>query len=194
MKSREKFKLALKNQNVGRPPVWVMRQAGRYLPEYRELRRKYSFLEMVKSPELAVEVSLQPLRRFALDAAIIFSDILVVPEAMGQPYHFRDKGGIGMDYCLETEECLNKLDTIEAVEKLSYVSEALSLLRKELGDTKAILGFCGSPWTLACYMVDGGSSPNFPKTVNWAKNYPVSFAKLMEKLTEVLIGYVHSPG
>ena len=192
MNSREKIKLALSNQNVGRPPVWVMRQAGRYLPEYRALRKKYSFVEMVKSPELAVEVSLQPLRRFALDAAIVFSDILVVPEAMGQPYHFREKGGIGMDFSLNSENCLNKLNTSEAVEKLSYVTDALILLRKELGETKAMLGFCGSPWTLACYMIDGGSSPNFPKTVKWAQTSPKSFAKLMEKLTKVLIGYVQA--
>ncbi len=192
MNSREKIKRALKNQNVGRPPLWVMRQAGRYLPEYRALRKKHNFVEMVKSPELAVEVSLQPLRRFPLDAAIIFSDILVVPEAMGQPYHFRDQGGIGMDFSLESENCLNKLNTTEAVGKLSYVTQALTRLREELGESKAILGFCGSPWTLACYMIDGGSSPDFPKTVNWAQNSPESFAKLMEKLTEVLIGYVQS--
>ena len=126
MNSREKIKRALKNQNVGRPPLWVMRQAGRYLPEYRALRKKHNFVEMVKSPELAVEVSLQPLRRFPLDAAIIFSDILVVPEAMGQPYHFRDQGGIGMDFSLESENCLNKLNTTEAVGKLSYVTQALT--------------------------------------------------------------------
>ena len=190
MNSREKFQLALRNQNSGRPPVWVMRQAGRYLPEYRALRKKYSFVEMVKSPELAVEVSLQPLRRFALDAAIVFSDILVVPEAMGQPYHFREKGGIGMNYSLDSESCLDKLNSTEAVEKLSYVKDALLLLRKEIGENKAMLGFCGSPWTLACYMIDGGSSPNFPKTVKWAQSSPKSFGKLMEKLTEVLIGYV----
>ncbi|MDG0964843.1 MAG: uroporphyrinogen decarboxylase [Opitutales bacterium] len=190
MNSRQKINLALQNENTGRPPLWVMRQAGRYLPEYRALRKKYSFLEMVKSPELAVEVSLQPLRRFALDAAIVFSDILVVPEAMGQPYHFREQGGIGMDFRLKSEDCLEKLDTQEAVTKLLYVRDALCLLRQELDESKAMLGFCGSPWTLACYMIDGGSSPNFPKTVDWAKSSPLSFAKLMEKLTEVLIGYV----
>ncbi|MDG1324670.1 MAG: uroporphyrinogen decarboxylase [Opitutales bacterium] len=191
MNSRQKINLALQNENTGRPPLWVMRQAGRYLPEYRALRKKYSFLEMVKSPELAVEVSLQPLRRFALDAAIVFSDILVVPEAMGQPYHFREQGGIGMDFRLKSEDCLEKLDTQEAVTKLLYVRDALCLLRQELDESKAMLGFCGSPWTLACYMIDGGSSPNFPKTVDWAKSSPLSFAKLMEKLTEVLIGYVN---
>lgn len=190
MNSRKKLISALNNKNMGRPPLWVMRQAGRYLPEYRELRKKYSFVEMVKSPELAVEVSLQPLRRFELDAAIIFSDILVVPEAMGQPYHFREKGGIGMDFSLDSKECLKKLDTREAVEKLKYVSDALYLLREKMGETKAMLGFCGSPWTLACYMIDGGSSPNFPKTVKWAESDPNSFYELMEMLTEVLIGYV----
>ena len=190
MNSRKKIQQALSNKNVGRPPLWVMRQAGRYLPEYRALRSQYSFLEMVKSPELAVQVSMQPMHRFALDAAIVFSDILVVPEAMGQPYHFREQGGIGMDFRLENEKCLSKLDTGEAVGKLSYVRDALVLLRKELGEEKGMLGFCGSPWTLACYMIDGGSEPQFPKTVNWAKSSPDTFAKLMEKLTEVLIQYV----
>jgi uroporphyrinogen decarboxylase len=167
-----------------------MRQAGRYLPEYRALKEKYSFLEMVKSPELAVEVTLQPMLRFELDAAIIFSDILVIPEAMGQPYHFREQGGIGMDFRLEGKSCLDKLDTHESVNKLSYVGEALTLLRSKLDSSKAMLGFCGSPWTLACYMVDGGSTNQFPKTVQWAKSSPASFALLLEKLTTVLIDYV----
>jgi len=190
MTSRTKIINALANQNSGRPPLWVMRQAGRYLPEYRALKEKYSFLEMVKSPELAVEVTLQPMLRFELDAAIIFSDILVIPEAMGQPYHLREQGGIGMDFRLEGKSCLDKLDTHESVNKLSYVGEALALLRSKLDSSKAMLGFCGSPWTLACYMVDGGSTNQFPKTVQWAKSSPASFALLLEKLTTVLIDYV----
>ena len=190
MNSKSKINLALNNKNSGRPPVWVMRQAGRYLPEYRKLKEEFSFLEMVKNPELAVEVTMQPMERFALDAAIIFSDILVIPEAMGQPYFFRDEGGIGMEFRLQNEKCLKKLDTKDAVKKLSYVKDALTLLRKKLNPDKAMLGFCGSPWTLACYMVDGGSSNQFPQTVKWAQNSPETFSSLLEKLTNVIVDYV----
>ena len=102
MTSRERFLASIRREPTDRTPVWVMRQAGRYLPEYRALKEKYSFTEMVKSPELATEVTLQPLKRFPLDAAIIFSDILIIPEALGQPYHFREGGGIGMDYIIDS--------------------------------------------------------------------------------------------
>jgi uroporphyrinogen decarboxylase len=190
MNSKTKIQKALANQNSGRPPIWVMRQAGRYLPEYRKLKEQYNFVEMVKTPELAVEVTLQPMQRFDLDAAIIFSDILVIPEAMGQPYHFREKGGIGMEFRLESKDCLSKLDINDPVKKLSYVGNALKLLRKRLNPNKAILGFCGSPWTLACYMVDGGSAEHFPETVKWAKSSPQTFSILLEMLTKVLIDYV----
>ena len=190
MNSRERLQKALDCKNPGRPPVWLMRQAGRYLPEYRALKEKYTFLEMVKSPDLAVQVTLQPLKRFELDAAIVFSDILVVPEAMGQPYHFREQGGIQMEFALESEDCIKKLHTQDASSKLDYVSSALTLLRKELGDSKGILGFCGSPWTLACYMIDGGSATGFPKARKLATEQPLVFAQLMEKITKVLIDYV----
>ena len=190
MNSKTKIQKALANENAGRPPIWVMRQAGRYLPEYRKLKEHYNFVEMVKTPELAVEVTLQPMQRFDLDAAIIFSDILVIPEAMGQPYHFREKGGIGMEFRLESKDCLSKLDINDPVKKLSYVGNALKLLRKRLDPNKAILGFCGSPWTLACYMVDGGSAEHFPETVKWAKSSPQTFSILLEMLTKVLIDYV----
>src|SRR5258708_32177205 len=109
MTSRERFLAACACEKLDRPPLWVMRQAGRYLPEYRELKSKSSFLEMVRTPALAMEVTLQPLRRFAFDAAILFSDILVVPEAFGQGYHFRDTGGIGMEYRLETRAQIDAL-------------------------------------------------------------------------------------
>src|SRR5690606_10577735 len=163
MTSRQRFLSAARCQPVDRPPVWVMRQAGRYLPEYRALKAKHGFLEMVRTPELATTITLQPIQRFGLDAAILFSDILVVPEALGQPYDFRDGGGIEMKYAVETADQIARLETNAIEERLQYIPAALILIRKELGDERALLGFAGSPWTLATYMVEGGSSQTFSK-------------------------------
>lgn len=189
MNSRERFLKAIACQPLDRPPVWVMRQAGRYLPEYRALKEKYSFLELAQTPELALEVTLQPLKRFPLDAAILFSDILVIPEALGQGYHFRDEGGIAMNYRLENRQQIDALDPNRIEEKLSYVSDALKLIHKELSGTKAVLGFGGSPWTLATYMVEGGSSKNFEKIKNLFYSERATFDALMQKLTDSLIDY-----
>src|SRR5580765_5761907 len=128
MTSRERFLAACACTPLERPPIWIMRQAGRYLPEYRALKAKSSFLEMVRTPTLATEVTLQPLRRFALDAAILFSDILVIPEALGQGYHFRDEGGIEMEFRLETRAQIDALASADAIpNRLSYVADALAL-------------------------------------------------------------------
>ena len=190
MTSRERFLAACACQPLDRPPIWVMRQAGRYLPEYRELKAQSSFLHMVKTPELALEVTMQPLRRFALDAAILFSDILTIPEALGQPYHFRDQGGIGMDYRIDTREQINALAGPDAIpEKLAYVPAALRLIRAEVGDTKAVLGFGGSPWTLATYMVEGGSSSDFERIKLLYYTDREMFDALLSKLTAALITY-----
>jgi uroporphyrinogen decarboxylase len=190
MTSRERFLAACACQPLDRPPIWIMRQAGRYLPEYRELKAKSSFLHMVKTPALAAEVTLQPLRRFELDAAILFSDILVIPEALGQPYTFRDQGGIGMEFALDSRARVKALAEPAAVEeKLQYVPETLRLLRRELGEQKALLGFGGSPWTLACYMVEGGSSDDFEKIKQLFYTDRALFDALLEKLTESLIVY-----
>ena len=168
-----------------------MRQAGRYLPEYRELKTQHDFVTMVRTPELATEVTLQPLKRFQLDAAIIFSDILVIPEALGQGYHFRDQGGIGMEYLLDTPEKIDALDASKISEKLSYVAEALTLTRSRLGDDTALLGFCGSPWTLACYMIEGGSAKDYTAIKKMAWNHPEQFEALMQKLTDAIVDYLH---
>ncbi|MGJ8671966.1 uroporphyrinogen decarboxylase [Rubritalea sp.] len=187
MNSRERFLTAANCGELERPPVWIMRQAGRYLPEYRKLKESYSFTEMVKSPELATEVTMQPLRRYDLDAAILFSDILVIPEAMGQPYHFREGGGIGMDYILETEAQIDALDEMGTAEKLIYMGHALESIRKEIGHEKALLGFGGSPWTLAAYMTEGGSLKNCSRLKHlFYENRPL-FEKLMEKISTALI-------
>ena len=179
MKGRNLFVQTLSGQNQsGRPPIWVMRQAGRYLPEYRSLKEKYSFVEMVKTPDLATEVTLQPLRRFSLDAAIVFSDILVIPEAMGQGYDFRSGGGIEMASKLNNDKDIENLSEEDIEKKLSYVSDTLKILRNELGNNQALLGFCGSPWTLACYMLEGGSADGFPKALEWAKKTPQIFLPL----------------
>ena len=191
MTPRQRFFAATHQQAVDRPPIWLMRQAGRYLPEYRKLKTQYDFVTMVRTPELAAEVTLQPMRRFPLDAAIIFSDILVIPEALGQGYHFRDQGGIGMDYLLDTRAKIEALDNTKIAENLKYVAEALTLTRSKLGEDTALLGFCGSPWTLACYMVEGGSAKDFVKIKQLAWDQPELFGRLMKKLTDGIVEYLH---
>lgn len=187
MTSRERFLSACRQKKLDRPPIWIMRQAGRYLPEYRLLKEKYSFLQLVKTPELAAEVTLQPLKRFPFDAAIIFSDILIIPEALGQSYHFRDEGGIGMDFILDSSNKIKALDNSNIQEKLSYIGEAMKLTRASIGINKALLGFGGAPWTLATYMVEGGSSKDFTKIKALAYEQPALFNQLMEKITDALI-------
>ena len=187
--SRDRFLQACACAPLDRPPVWIMRQAGRYLPEYRALKAKSSFLEMVKTPELAAEVTLQPLRRFALDAAIIFSDILVIPEAMGQGYKFRDEGGIAMDFRLETQDQLDRLDPAGVVHHLDYVAQALRRVKAALPGAQALLGFGGSPWTLATYMLEGGSADDFERSKAVFYSDRSFFNALMAKLTAALIEY-----
>ncbi len=189
MTSRERFLAAVRGEVLQRPPMWLMRQAGRYLPEYRALKQKHDFLTLAKTPALATEVTLQPIRRYGFDAAIIFSDILVIPEAMGQPYHFREQGGIGMDYALETEKQIDALTPKAVRERLDYVPQALRLARGELGPDHALLGFGGSPWTLAAYMVQGGSAEGFPRLLAFVREEPALFERLMEKLTTALTEY-----
>lgn len=191
MTPRQRFLSAVHHKPVDRPPIWLMRQAGRYLPEYRELKAKHDFLTMVRSPELATEVTLQPLKRFPLDAAIIFSDILVIPEALGQGYHFRDRGGIGMDYLIDSPEKIKALEHRNIQEKLKYVADALTLTRSQLGEETALLGFCGSPWTLACYMVEGGSAKDFAAIKQLALGQPDQFEALMQKLCYAIVEYLH---
>ncbi|MET0261303.1 MAG: uroporphyrinogen decarboxylase [Rariglobus sp.] len=191
MTSRERFLAALSCTALDRPPLWVMRQAGRYLPEYRALKAKSSFVHMVQTPELATEVTLQPLRRFpGLDAAILFCDILVIPEALGQAYSFREGGGIAMERRISTLADIAKLGPAHAVpEKLGYVAQTLALLKKELAGSKMLLGFGGSPWTLATYMVEGGSSDDFERIKLLFYTDRPTFDALLEKLTEALIVY-----
>ena len=188
MNARDCFLAAYDCQPTNYTPIWLMRQAGRYLPEYRKLRTHYGFVEMVKTPELAAEVTLQPMRRFDLDAAIIFSDILVIPEALGLPYFFREQGGIGMERVIRTKSCVEQLNTERVTEHLQYVAGALRLVRQELPN-KALLGFGGAPWTLAAYMVQGGSDPTFSNFLAWVDQEPGLFESLMERLTEALIAY-----
>jgi uroporphyrinogen decarboxylase len=190
MNSRDRFLAACACKALDRPPVWIMRQAGRYLPEYRDLKAKHGFLKMVRTPELAAEVSMQPMRRFAFDAAILFSDILVIPEALGQGYTFRDEGGIAMERRLENRSMIEALAPESAVpERLSYVAGALALLKKELAGSRALLGFGGSPWTLATYMVEGGSSEDFARVKTLFYEDRATFDLLLGKLTASLIAY-----
>jgi uroporphyrinogen decarboxylase len=167
-----------------------MRQAGRALPEYRKLKEKYTFLDLVQAPELAVEVTLQPVRRFGFDAAILFSDILVIPEAMGQPYRFRETGGIAMDFAVQSRADVEKLSVERVVERLSYVDQALRLLRKELGDQTALIGFSGSPWTLATFMMEGGSAPEYRRALALFREDRQTYFALAEKLTAAITAYL----
>ncbi len=190
MTSRERFLAACRGEPLEVPPLWMMRQAGRYLPEYRELKQEHGFLTMVKTPELATEVTLQPIHRFGFDAAVLFSDILVIPEALGQPYRFRDEGGIAMDFALRTREDIERLDGSGIEEKLRYVPEALQQVKRALRERTAVLGFAGSPWTLATYMVEGGSSAQYRKVKELLYGEPNLFEHLMTTITDAVIAYL----
>ncbi len=188
--NRRRFLDACLCRAVDRPPVWLMRQAGRALPEYRELKEKHSFLELIQTPELAAEVTLQPIRRFGFDAAILFSDILVIPEAMGQSYRFRDTGGLVMDFAVRTKADIERLSVERVVERLGYVDQALRLVRKELGDQTALIGFSGSPWTLATFMMEGGSAEKYTRALKLFHEDRQIFYKLAEKLTAAITAYL----
>ncbi len=187
---RQRFINACHCRAVDRPPVWLMRQAGRALPEYRKLKQTYTFLEMVQTPELAAEVTLQPIRRFGFDAAILFSDILVIPEAMGQPYHFRETGGVVMDFAVRDRADIARLSVEHVTERLGYVDKALRLLRKELGDQTALIGFTGSPWTLATFMMEGGSAEKCTRALALFRKDRKTYFALAEKLTAAISAYL----
>ncbi|HDR04245.1 MAG TPA: uroporphyrinogen decarboxylase [Candidatus Marinimicrobia bacterium] len=190
MKPRDRFLSALAGKNLDYPPVWLMRQAGRYLPEYRALKENYSFLQMVQSPELAAEVTLQPIQRYAFDAAIIFSDILVIPEAMGLPYDFPSGGGIRMERAIQSAADIAALSPDAVTDRLRYVFDALQIVRKELNNETALIGFSGAPWTLAAYMLEGGSSRDFAKAKALFYTEPKLYHQLLEKITAAVIAYL----
>ena len=189
---RERFLRACACEPVDRPPIWMMRQAGRSLPEYRELKRGRRFTELVRTPALAAEATLQPIRRFGYDAAIVFSDILVVSEALGQPYELLETGGVRVDFSLESEADIRRLDPRHVEERTAYTPEAIRLARRELGGERALLGFAGSPWTLASFMVEGGSSRDNARSRALARSEPALFQALLEKITEATIRYLQA--
>jgi len=187
---RQRMNNALRGLPVDRPPVWLMRQAGRCLPEYRLLRETHSFRELIRTPELAAEVTVQPIRRFDFDAAILFSDILVVPEAMGQGFEFRDQGGVEMGFVVRKAADVRKLNNQGVCERLGYVAEAIKLAKSELGERTALLGFAGSPWTLASFMVEGGSAKTHLRALQWFRTERASFEALAGKLTTAVIEFL----
>ncbi len=187
----DRFLRALRREPVDRTPVWLMRQAGRYLPEYLATRKQAgSFLAMAKNPELACEVTLQPLRRFPLDAAILFSDILTVPDAMGLGLYFADGEGPKFERPVRTAEDVANLAVPDMETELRYVMDAVRVIRRELDGSVPLIGFSGSPWTLACYMVEGGGSDNFSKIKAMALNAPELLHRILSVNTDAVIAYL----
>lgn len=187
--SAELFLRACRREPVPRVPVWMMRQAGRYLPEYRELRQKHSFLEVAKTPELAAEVSLQPYRRLGVDAVIVFSDILIPAEAMGAPIELGDAGPV-ITAPVRSEAQVEALSVFDPERETRFVGDAIRLLRKSLGPDIPVLGFAGAPWTLACYLVQGASRDGFPAAKALLWNEPRTLRKLLEKIARATARYL----
>jgi uroporphyrinogen decarboxylase len=184
---------ALLKKEVSRTPIWVMRQAGRYLPEYCQTRKSAGdFLSLCKSSDLACEVTLQPLERFDLDAAILFSDILTIPDAMGLGLHFVENEGPKFSKPLATLNDINRLSKPDVSIELAYVSEAVSVIKKNLKGRVPLIGFSGSPWTLATYMVEGGSSKNFSKVKGLLFENPKHLHQLLNVLADTVIDYLNA--
>ena len=188
---KELFLRACRGEALPRVPVWMMRQAGRYLPEYRELRAKHAFLEVCKTPELAVEVSLQPFRRFGVDAIIVFSDILIVAEAMGLLLELTDTGP-NLPEPVRSAADVAKLRNFDPEADTRFLMDALRILTREAGPTVPVLGFAASPWTLACYMVEGQTREGFATVKSFMKQEPRAFHDLLRRIAQATIGYLRA--
>src|SRR6056297_2834126 len=186
------FLRALKGETVERPPVWMMRQAGRYLPQYMVLRRKYSFFERVETPELACEITIQPIDELEPDAAIIFSDILTVPQALGIDVDLVPGKGPVMGNPIKTEDDSFAIRAENVPEKLNHVMKAITLTRHELNGRVPLIGFAGAPWTLFCYMVQGEGSKNFAKAKAFMYQHPDAAKHVMKELTNATIDYLRA--
>ena len=187
----DRFLRALRRDPVDCTPVWLMRQAGRYLPEYRATRKAAgSFLAMAKTPDIACEVTLQPLRRFPLDAAILFSDILTVPDAMGLGLYFVEGEGPKFERPLRSPADIARLAVPDMETDLRYVMDAVRTIRRELDGSVPLIGFSGSPWTLACYMVEGGGSKDWGRVKALALNEPAAMHQLLSTVTDAVIAYL----
>ncbi len=186
----DRFLRACRREPVDRTPVWAMRQAGRYLPEYRAIREKSDFLTMCRTPDLAAEVTLQPVERFGLDAAILFSDIMVVPEAMGMRLELVESRGPVLDDPVRGERDLERLRRPDVHAALGYVFEAIRRIRRELAGRVPLIGFSGSPWTLATYMVEGEGSKQFRHARAMVYAEPALAHRLLERVTDVVADYL----
>lgn len=180
----------LRGEEVERPPVWMMRQAGRYLPQYMKLRKKYTFFERVETPELACEITIQPIDELEPDAAIIFSDILTVPQALGIDVDLVKGKGPVMDNPIRTVDDAFAILAEDVPEKLQHVMDAIALTRKELNGRVPLIGFAGAPWTLFCYMVQGEGSKNFAKAKAFLYQHPDAARHVMKELTKATIDYL----
>jgi uroporphyrinogen decarboxylase len=181
---------ALRKEQVERPPVWMMRQAGRYLPDYIKLRNKYDFFTRVQTPALACEITLQPVDQVGVDAAIIFSDILVIPQAMGLEVLMEEGKGPSLPKTIKTQADIDSLVTEGVQESLKYVMNALALTKSELMGRVPLIGFAGAPWTILCYMVEGKGSKTWDKAKQFAYTEPAMAHQLLQKITDITIQYL----
>lgn len=189
----DRFLKALLREPVDRTPVWMMRQAGRYLPEYRETRAKAGdFMSLCKNTELACEVTMQPLRRYPIDAAILFSDILTIPDAMGLGLYFETGEGPKFKHPVRTAKQIEALEVTNTPEQLSYVTDAVTMIRKELNGSVPLIGFSGSPWTLATYMIEGGSSKDYRRAKGLLYDQPELAHILLDKLSDSVAEYLNA--
>jgi uroporphyrinogen decarboxylase len=181
---------ALRKEKVERPPVWMMRQAGRYLPDYIKLREKYDFFTRVQTPELACEITLQPVDQVGVDAAILFSDILVIPQALGLEVLMEEGKGPSLPKVIKTQADIDALSTDGIEDRLDYVMKALTLTKKELNERVPLIGFAGAPWTILCYMVEGKGSKTWDKAKQFAYTQPQLAHNLLKKITDGTISYL----
>jgi len=191
LNQRELFLRACRGEALPRVPVWIMRQAGRYLPEYRELRAKHAFLEVCRTPDLAVEVSLQPFRRLGVDAIIVFSDILIPAEAMGVPLELGDAGPHLLEP-VRSAAAVRKLRLFDPETDTGFLMEAIRRLVRTAGPDVPVLGFAGAPWTMACYMVEGRAKEGFAAVKSFLHSEPGAFRELLHRIAEATVGYLQA--